>query len=83
MPRIELVGVSEDAPEEIRELMKKVHLFQCGKVELTKKERDKWWNFIASKEFEKHCIITGSTGKSDDSPKTSFKYWRRSYILAR
>jgi len=47
--RIELVRVSEDAPEEIRELMKKVHLFQCGKVELTNKERDKWWNFMPPK----------------------------------
>jgi hypothetical protein len=49
IPRIELVAVSEDAPEEIRELMKKIHLFQCGKAELTKEEWDKWWNFIASK----------------------------------
>ena len=83
MPHIELVGVSEDAPEEIRELMKKIHVFQCGKAELTREEWDKWWKFNDSKEFEKHCIITRSTGKSYDSPKTSFKYWRRSYILVR
>ena len=51
MPRIDLIGVSEDALAEIRKLIKKIHMFQFGKAKLTKEEWDKWWNFFESKEL--------------------------------
>jgi len=57
MPRIGLIEVSEDAPEEIRELMKKIHMFQFRNGKLTKEEWDKWWKFFESEEFRKYCTV--------------------------
>jgi hypothetical protein len=64
MPRIGLIEVSEDAPKEIRRLMKKIHMFQFRKGKLTKEEWEKWWNFFESEEFNKYFIIKEGNEKA-------------------